>query len=218
LNGSADAISPRMIDRAHDQRHHTIRPLARRVVARCFGESHKIGNRRGLQRAGPAGPGGEADRDLWCCRGGRYRRLPAVEGAVAGCATPKSQNANSGSLRPRRKNENSTETAFAPAAVKNKRRNFTSCFGRGSPGLDCPQITTKRAPNRHRDHVSPRRCATPTAISSPPTRPDAGGQGKPDQFGEAPRSHLVHDARAVDLDRARADRKIIRDCFVGQPR
>jgi hypothetical protein len=46
-------------------------------------------------------------------------------------------------------------------------------------------------------------------MSSLRPRLNAGGQGKPDQFGETARPHLVHDPRAVDLDGAGADLQTI---------
>jgi hypothetical protein len=43
-----------------------------------------------------------------------------------------------------------------------------------------------------------------------------GGQGKPDQFGETARPHLVHDPRAVNFDGAWADPQIVGNRFVWQ--
>ena len=43
----------------------------------------------------------------------------------------------------------------------------------------------------------------------------AHGKSHADQVGEAPRLHLGHDVRAIDLDGARADAELMCDDFVG---
>src|ERR1700738_704941 len=51
---------------------------------------------------------------------------------------------------------------------------------------------------------------TPGNLPNPGrARSDAGREGGPDQLGQAAGPHLVHHARPVNLDRARAYRQII---------
>src|SRR5271155_174025 len=49
-------------------------------------------------------------------------------------------------------------------------------------------------------------------------RSHTGREGEPHQLGQAAGPHLVHYARPVNLDRARAYRQVVGDRFVGQPR
>ena len=56
------------------------------------------------------------------------------------------------------------------------------------------------------------------SISQLGIRHHPGGQCEADQLRETAGPHLVHEARAVDLNGARADREIVSNRFVGQPR